>query len=1104
MMTYGEPFLRSVNLQFDAEEPHRIAHYVPTTKCAPLISSLLGREEERAFFIIAPYGSGKSLTALYLLHLIEKQAGSEDYLKRIEQKLREVNPELSKFARGRRYGQKNGLTITLHGYVPSLPQAIKDGVIDSLKRVRLGREAASKEILEAPCSTIKEVGQFLTTIKNKFSRKGIDRIAILWDEFGKHLESLLLEGRPTELLEIQSLAEIVSRFRNMPITLGLFLHQGLLHYAGNMSQSVRAEWTKIEGRFQSIQYVDDSKEIYRLIADVITTRKGNEYRGCEKSHFINATEVARNLGIFSEFKSDELEKLFEASYPLNPVTLYLLPRISARVAQNERTLFNFIYSCSFDEEVSPWHLFDYFAPQMRSDIAVGGTYRQWLETQSAISKVGNDSDSAFALKSACLLGLGFAGDRSRTGKNLLLFSLKGYCSELDSESIVQGLIDKKLLLYRKYNDEISVWHGTDMDLRGRLEEEKQKKRNQFGLLDFLDKEARPSPWRPNEYNSVFGVRRYFTSEYHTLKTIKRYQNISVEDDLIPPNFDGKVLYLLADNPQDLSECREYIEKYEWDLRFVIAVPREPVPLFEAALEVDCLTHLQLDSDLVGKDPMALPEIEQMTEDARSHLEKLLKNVFIPSQKGPRFFNCGEEEICLNVRDFRHYLSEIMLSNFPKTPIFHNEMIVRKKASGTIVNSRKKLLLGILERSGQENLGIKGYFPDYSMFRTVLLNTGIYQQLKDGTWGYVSPAELPPVQNNGLKQIWKLFETFFNEPSDSPKDPGVLFETLRLPPYGVRDALLPILFAAGYKTFPRAISIRHKGEYLEDLRPISVEDLCKNPSQYRVEVFELDESKTCFLESFYELFKSSEGEDFYEKDLVRKCFEALEAWLGMLPSAWLNTKNLSQINSEIRDVIAKECDPILLFFKELPRVLHVELNDIEATKKCLQRFKEALEGVASDYRMLASASIKSVLSLENVKSQISVVQICSNWAKCFPDDFINYLPDGKASGFIKRMKNEYESDDGLLNSIASHLIGKDLNEWDDSTEFEFAREFKNIVKRVEDFALTSSHEIRSKGSASEGIIKLAEGRVNELIKKLLGIAGEDKTKEILQSALNKLR
>ena len=36
--------------------------------------------------------------------------------------------------------------------------------------------------------------------------------------------------------------------------------------------------------------------------------------------------------------------------------------------------------------IGPATLYDYFAPVMRADTSVGGTYRQWLETESALSE----------------------------------------------------------------------------------------------------------------------------------------------------------------------------------------------------------------------------------------------------------------------------------------------------------------------------------------------------------------------------------------------------------------------------------------------------------------------------------------------------------------------------------------------------------------------------------------------------------------------------------------------------------------------------------------------------------------------------------------------
>ena len=219
------------------------------------------------------------------------------------------------------------------------------------------------------------------------------------------------------------------------------MHQGLLNYASNVPQSIRSEWIKIEGRFRSLQYVDDSKEIYQLISEVVNHQNGPS--DIKPKELTSLVDEAFKLKIFKEFGKRDLKTLIQNSSRIHPTTLYLLPRISARVAQNERTLFSFLYSRDLSQKIYPHELYDYFSNDMRVDTSTGGTYKQWLETQSALSKTEDDEISEIILKTTCLLGLGTVGERSKTGRNLLLYSLKGMGTNKNLESAVDKLIDKK-------------------------------------------------------------------------------------------------------------------------------------------------------------------------------------------------------------------------------------------------------------------------------------------------------------------------------------------------------------------------------------------------------------------------------------------------------------------------------------------------------------------------------------------------------------------------------------------------------------------------------------------------------------------------------------
>jgi hypothetical protein len=1087
----AEVFLRSINIQYDAEYPDRIAHYQPTAKSVPLIKSLLGSEQDRAFFVVAPYGTGKSITATYLLHLVENCRDADETLSAIEDKLKAVSPDLSKFSKDRRNEKDKGLVLALQGYCQNLGESLKDAALKGMGRLKLGRQARTIESM--PCETIDQAIELLGAVRDKARSADCDRVVILWDEFGRHIESLIAEGRSAALSEIQLLAECVSRSVAIPVTLGLLLHQELLQYASNSPASVRAEWRKIEGRFQTIQYIDDSKEIYRLLSEVVSEQNCSNVLPDEQVKS-SALECKR-LGLFSDFTVSELKSLLRRAYPLEPTTLYLLPRISGRVAQNERTLFSFLNFIDFQNHVRPNHLYEYFSPEMRTDTAVGGTYKQWLETQNALSKLDDDNDlAATALRTASLLGFGVNGERSRTSRDLLLFALRGYAGAVlvnngshQEEAVVDQLIDQKLLLHRKHSDEVSVWHGTDADLRGRLEEEKSRQRRTFDFITFLTDEANPPVWRPVRYNSDFHIRRFLQGEYCSLEKLDEYLNV-------PVGCDGKIIYVIAETTEELQEAEHRAVKYLHGERIILAIPKAPVPLFEAALEVWCLIQMQGDDNLVGSDPMVLSEIQQMTDDARSYLQKLLDWLILPGSEGPRWFYKGNTLPVENAYDLRNELSEIMQRIFLHTPKINNEMIVRHKPTHTLVNSRKKLLLGILDRSGQEMLGIDGNPPEASMFRTILLHTGLYYPDKGEGWRYALPDQ---VKEPGLQKVWRKIQQFFTTPSEEPKDIPDLFDELMEPPFGIRAGLLPVLFAAGLKAFPSVYSLRYKGSYVSDILPSEIEQLCREPELYKFIVLDIDQTKRDYLNAVLELF-DTQARSTTGNDLIRACYDALENWKMGLPAGALSTRYLAQKTRRFQAVIRQPSDPVQLLFVRIPAALDCSIDDQQALLESLEKCKNELSEVVDSYREKAISSLRRALSLNWKSENGQVKEIANRWALCFPDEISDALNDNKSKSLLSRMRMTYKSDAKLVDSLSGLFFQKTIIRWDDSYIANFDREIRSAVRHIEESAL--SFEFKTSGAVKNGLANLVQERMNVLYERLTDIVGSKEARELFADIL----
>lgn len=1084
-----DQYLRSINLCFDIPHIERVSHFQPTAKSIGLINSLLGYENDRAFFIVAPYGSGKSLTAAYIANVIENRKQSGEVLSSIADRVTKVNEVCGSDLQNRLEHNSKGLVIAISGVVTDLPSTIVETVSDSLKRIGISKKAVG---LENPIQNLTGILALFRRIEKKAEKLGIDSITILWDEFGRHLEYIVDNGNSKELDAVQQLAEYVSRSK-LHFTLGLMLHQGLLNYAKNVSQTVRTEWKKIEGRFETIQYVDDSKELYSLVGDVINLIKPGSNDQFNLNTFI---DFSKQLGLFKEFSDPELFSLFEKANPLNPFALYLLPRVSARVAQNERTLFTFINKIDSDKEIGISDLFDYFAEGMLADTGIGGTYKQYIETVSAISKVSDDQLSVKILKTACLLGLGTKGERVHASKLLLSAAVSVKDIKVVEENI-DKLIDKKLLLHRKLSDDISVWHGADVDIRGRLDVEKSKRKVTFDLIEFLTEEVPAPQWKPDIYNSQNNIKRFFTGLYLSLDKLEELIKAGFQEQL-PVGMDGKIFYCIPSSDDELSKFYKLIDLLSFENRIIFALPDRFYDLFDIAIEVKCLNILMDDAALIHEDPLVLPELQQFSDDARTYLQKMMDKILFPDRKGVRWYSNKGQKSISGKKELKIWLSNLMESAFYSTPNINNEMIVRKNPSGVVVNARKKLLMGILERTGLENLGLVGNKPDMSIFRTVLLHSGLYYQSENGRWLWALPDQL---QGSKLKIIWELFKDFLTLPSDGPQSFEVFFNNLKSAPYGIRDGLLPIFLATALKAFPSAISITHKNQYLGDILPTDIEAICRFPEEYQLYVVDMGGGRKEYLEALHSLFLDKNVHIGYEADLIRRCFDSLEIWKSKLPVAALTTKKLSPLASKFQRELKSLSNPVNMLFINMPKRLGHEIADLDKLMRTIGRCKDELEDVSKYYLGQAIDSFFSAIQSTNkIDKRKKLRDEARDWASYFPQLIRKEIKDQVARALLVRIEMNYDTDEKLFNSISNLLLGMNIDQWDDSTIPEFYRKIHTLVNSVEETALNYAENLDDDVITNK-ISQLAKNRISFLYSKLINIVGNDLAESIIDDIIN---
>lgn len=113
---------------------------------------------------------------------------------------------------------------------------------------------------------------------------------------------------------------------------------------------------------------------------------------------------------------DAVYKSVLGCYPLHPTTTFVLPRLSEKVAQNERTLFTFLSAeqkntlvevVKNDTEnfrfVPPDHLYDYFEPQFKKELNSSDIHKTYQLAANVLKKVKRGSLQSKIIKTIAVI-----------------------------------------------------------------------------------------------------------------------------------------------------------------------------------------------------------------------------------------------------------------------------------------------------------------------------------------------------------------------------------------------------------------------------------------------------------------------------------------------------------------------------------------------------------------------------------------------------------------------------------------------------------------------------------------------------------------------------
>lgn len=1078
-------YTRSINVERDRGSRSIVDAYVPTvcgTNLLDDVATALGpTDQPRAWSLVGPYGSGKSSFALFLHELLGSRQGAKSVATKA---LAAERPDLARrFAR-----QRPWCRVVLTGSEESLLKRLvvaldesatsfwagkpgrKPLVIEEIRRARNTRKVTNRRVLE-----------LVDALQVAVEQAGAGGLLIVIDELGKFLEYEARQGGEGVFL-LQEIAERAFSGRKANLMLFVLLHQGFDLYARGMGEKLKNDWAKVQGRFQSVSFVETPEQTLRVVASAFSNSLTEAQRlSIRKRTGRIALAISAANGLPVGLDEETATEIFAACYPMHPISLLVLPALCQKFAQNERTLFSYLGSREphgfrdsigalnkVGDWVYPSEVYDYFVHNQPAVLADPLTHRRWAEVVTAVERTENvderggtdDAKTSVLAKTIGVLNL-ISRTSGLKASGAILRHL--FTTKTAFQQAVKRLIDASVVQYRRFSGEYRVWQGTDFDIDERTEVEREKL-GQFELAAVLNERGEVEPVVARRHSVKTGALRYFAIKFVDAESWK----------LVAPSVDPRILFFLAESGDDEStfdDTRKSAGPHDiWVLcpngtaiRAVIA-------------DVRALEGVQRGSQELASDPVAAREIRERLEAA-----KIAERDVINSLIGnPSVSDWYWQNECLQVpnqRTLQWMLSDVMDRIYDKAPVILNELVNRERLSSQAAAARNKLFQHMLDHHGRPGLDIRKYPPERAIYRSVLEHGRLHKKTELG-WRFVKPRGADPLN---LRPAWKRIDGLFARSEAEPISTKMLMDELAAPPFGVKRGVFPILFLHYYLLHRDEIAFYEEGIYSPRLRYEHLERLVRRPDLFAFRRFRVEGARARLLDEYRSALFGQTKESLQLLDFARP----LSGLFLDLDEHAKKTRRLSDTTLRVRQAFFLSKSPEQLLFEGLPEACgydpESDLSGLaEALVRALRELKGAHAALIEHMRsaICESFGIPETTPIDELRNLLR--------GQCHRLDRYTLDVHGLKS-FIRHVSDRKLSDDEWFGRILLFLGRKPSEKWTDQ-DCENAKyrlsEFSGRMLDLEKLRLHFDAKPRHDAGLNEAIllktVTEGDGEIDEVV------------------------
>lgn len=1144
MISVASGFQYSVNIGYDLNNDDKLKNFIPTRSALTLMEDILlstnPTSNERARVLIGAYGKGKSHIVLTIIAMLMKRERIlfEKAMPRIQE-----NPRLLQIIENYYESHNKILPVIITGSNTSLSQAFllalqrtlsTNGLLDvmpetnykaAIQVINRWKEEFPetykklKEQLDMPIKQFaEELQNFNTEAYEKFEKlypnltagsvfnpflgfdvvdlyeeavrglksKGYTGIYVIYDEFSKFLEANIKEASVSDTKMLQDFAEKCNRSGENQMHLMLISHKEIANYIDKLPKQKVDGWRGVSERFKHIHLNNNFTQTYEIIASAIQKKseKWDEFCKEYSKSFDDLLQRYEKHNIFNDVDEKYIRKTVYGCYPLHPISTFVLPRLSERVAQNERTLFTFIsatgistlpafletYEDDHFELITPDIIYDYFEPLLKKEVYGGSIHETYVLTEMILDKLSDKSLESKIVKTLALVYILEQFEKLQPSKDELVSIYSVSYKPAEINRAIDNLIENEYVIYlKRSNNFLRLKQSSGIDIRQKINDMVAVQSKRTTVKDTLNNSNFDNYVYPSRYNNERDMVRYFTFEFIdedevTEEVDWRLKSASIEAD-------GIVYGIIPHSERSISRIREIILNTSREIEHIIfIIPRHYLEIESIVKEYNAVSLLR---DNANDDKVLFDEYEVVYEDLREVIGTFIRGYIRPEEYKSRYIYKGNEITISRKAALTELMSTICDEIYSLTPIINNEAMNRNEITPTANNSRNKIVAALLRNELESNLGFAGSGQEVSIMRSTLVRTGVWEE-NNG----LPRLNLRPTAVEHMDEMLAVIEDFI---MDTRQNGSMSFKELyyRLTSaefhIGLRKGLIPIYLAAVMHEYKREVII---SDQLGQVT-LSVETLLQinaKPEMFTLAYLDWNPEKEAFVNRLAEYFveyivESEKGANSYDYVV-----SAMRRWYMALPKYAKESKKTAEgkkipkAYQEILKYLKQNGSGNELLFDKLPRIFGMSefqetlADNVGAAKKF---YDEYLKNIKRN--LIRQTKEIFVLSGEKkCVDKMSLSSVIKDWCESLdPTVFEQLFTDGteRCLGLFKGITND---DDFTITRLAKLATDLRIEDWDEKIAElyimniqkykETAEAHRSGVKTISESQKTSTYQI----------------------------------------------